>query len=96
MKDTTYTEKRPKDSTNERIKVTITQLSTVHGILQARILDSVAIPFPRQSTQPRDQTQVSCIAGRFFTVWATREATQLSSRFVQLLFNFLKFSTLAL
>ena len=43
--------------------------SSVHGILQARILEWVAIPFFR------DQTQVSCIAGRFFTVWATREGT---------------------
>ena len=47
---------------------------TVHGILQARILALVAFPFSRGSSQPRDQTQVSCIAGRFFTSWATREA----------------------
>ena len=47
---------------------------TVHGILQARILEWVAFPFSRGSSQPRDQTQVSCIAGRFFTSWATREA----------------------
>ena len=40
---------------------------TVHGILQARILDWVAFPFSRGSSQPRDRTQVSCIAGRFFT-----------------------------
>ena len=46
----------------------------VHGILQARILESVAIPFSRGSSQLRDQTQVSHIAGRFFTIWATREA----------------------
>ena len=39
----------------------------VHGILQARILEWVAIPFCRGSSQPRDQTQVSCIAGRLFT-----------------------------
>ena len=45
----------------------------VHGILQARILEWVAFPFSRGSAQPRDQTQVSCIAGRFFTNWATRE-----------------------
>ena len=42
------------------------------GILQTRILESVAIPFSRGSSQPRDQTQVFCIAGRFFTLWATR------------------------
>ena len=47
---------------------------TVHGILQARILERVAFPFSRGSSQPRDQTQVSCITGRFFTSWATREA----------------------
>ena len=48
--------------------------SSVHGILQARILEWVAIPFLRVSSQPRDWTQVSCIAGRFFTIWATKEA----------------------
>ena len=48
--------------------------SSVHGILQARILESVAILFSKGSSQPRDWTQVSCIAGRFFTIWATREA----------------------
>ena len=40
---------------------------TVHGILQARILEWVAFPFPRGSSQPRDQTQVSRTAGGFFT-----------------------------
>ena len=49
---------------------------SVHGILQARILEWVAIPFSRGSYQPRDQTQVSCTAGRFFTIWATREAPE--------------------
>ena len=39
---------------------------TVHGILQTRILEWVAIPFSRGSFQTRDRTQVSCIAGRFF------------------------------
>ena len=37
---------------------------TVHGILQARILEWVALPFSRGCSQPRDRTQVSCIAGR--------------------------------
>ena len=46
----------------------------VHGILQARILEWVAFPFSRGSSQPWDQTQVSCILGRFFTSWATRKA----------------------
>ena len=40
---------------------------TVHGILQARILERVAVPFSRGSSPPRNQTQVSHIAGRFFT-----------------------------
>ena len=47
--------------------------SSVHGILQARILGWVAIPFSRGSSQPRDRTPLSHIAGRFFTVWATWE-----------------------
>ena len=47
---------------------------TVHGILQARILEWVAFPFSRGSSHPRDWTPVSRIAGRFFTFWATREA----------------------
>ena len=46
--------------------------SSVHGILQA-ILKWAAIPFSRGSSWPRNHTQVSCIVGRFFTVWATRE-----------------------
>ena len=50
---------------------------TVPGILQARILEWVAGPFSRGSSQPRDWTQVSHTAGRFFTSWATREAPLL-------------------
>ena len=42
--------------------------SSVNGILQVRILEWVAIPFSRDSSQPKDQTQLSCIAGGFFTV----------------------------
>ena len=49
---------------------------TVHGILQARILEWVAFPFSRGSSQPRDWIQVSRIAGGFFTSWATREAQE--------------------
>ena len=45
----------------------------VLGILQARILEWVAFPFSRGSSQPRDETQVSSTAGRFFTSWTTRE-----------------------
>ena len=48
--------------------------ATVHGILQARKLEWVAFPFSRGSSQHRDWTQVSCIAGKFFTNWAIREA----------------------
>ena len=50
---------------------------SVHGTLQARILEWVAIPFPRASSWPRDWTPVSCITGRFFTVWITREVQLL-------------------
>ena len=48
--------------------------SSIHEILQTRILEWVAISFSRGSSQPRDWTGVSGIAGRFFTVWATRKA----------------------
>ena len=48
--------------------------SSIQGILQARILEWVAISFSRGSPRPRDQTQVSRIAGRCFKLWATREA----------------------
>ena len=51
---------------------------TVHGILQTRILEWVAFPFSRGSSQPRDWTQVSHTAHGFFTSWATKEA-QLSN-----------------
>ena len=48
----------------------------VHGILQARILEWVPFPFSKGSFQPRDRTQVSCIASRFFTSWATSESVK--------------------
>ena len=48
--------------------------SSVHGTLHVRILEWVAILFSRGSSWPRDWAWVSCIAGRFFTIWATREA----------------------
>ena len=48
--------------------------STIHGIFQVRILEWDAISFSRGSSQPRDWTQVSCIANRRFTVWVTSEA----------------------
>ena len=55
--------------------------SSVHGIFQARILEWVAISFSKGSSQPRNQIQVSCIAGRFFLyLWATREAHNHTSK----------------
>ena len=49
--------------------------SSVHKIFQGRILESVAISCSLGSSRPRDQSQVSCTAGRFFTIWVTREAS---------------------
>ena len=67
-----------------KVKVTQSRLTlcnhmdyTIHGILQARILQWVAVPFSRGSSQPRDRTQVSHIAGRFFISWATRETKNI-------------------
>ena len=58
--------------------------SSVHGIFLARILEWVTMPFsggfPDPRIRLRDQTQVFCTAGRFFTVWATREAIQASTQ----------------
>ena len=48
--------------------------SSVLEILQARILEGLAIPFSRGSSRPRDKTQVSRIASRFFTLWVIKEA----------------------
>ena len=45
--------------------------SSIRGILQARILEWAAVSFSRGSSQSRDRTWVSCVAGRFFTIWAT-------------------------
>ena len=52
------------------------QVSCVHRILQAIILEWVAIPFSRRSSWPRDWTRVCCITGRFFTIWATTVSYQ--------------------
>ena len=57
-------------------------VSSVHGILQARILEWVAISFSRGSSWPRNRTLVSCIAGRFLTDWATSEALSTHSLLV--------------
>ena len=53
--------------------------SSVHGILQAKILEWVTIPFSRGSSWPRDRTWVSHVASRFFTVWSTREVSSTLS-----------------
>ena len=71
-----------------KVKVKVTQSCltlcdpmdyTVHWILQATILEWVSFPFSRGSSQPRDRTQVSRIAGGFFPSWATREAQEYCS-----------------
>ena len=59
--------------------------SSLHGILQARVLEWVAISFSTGSSQPRDQTRVSCIPGRRFNLWAT-------SRSLLIIFFILLFS----
>ena len=53
--------------------------SSIHGIFQARILEWIAISFSRGSSQSRDRTRVSCIAGRLLTLWATREMKWVNS-----------------
>ena len=79
--------------TCKNVKVLITQLclslcdpmdcslsgSSVHGILQAGILDWVAISFSKVSSWARDWTWVSCTAGRFFTIWATVQFSSVQS-----------------
>ena len=56
--------------------------SSVQGILQAKILEWVALPFSMRTSQPRDETQVFCIAGRFFMIWATMEAYTIMTQFI--------------
>ena len=57
--------------------------SSIHGVFQARVLEWVAISFSRGSSQPRNWTLVSLIAGRCFTVWATRKASHQFSSVAQ-------------
>ena len=68
--------------------------SSVHGILQARILEWVAIPSSKGSSRPTDRTCSSCVAGRFHTTWATGEAPELSgtSTFIYLFIYFYFFN----
>ena len=74
--------------------------SSVHGILQAKILEWVAISFCQGSSRPRDRTWVSRIAGRLFTIWVTRESqinqnSNLSSLLTSsVTFSFLNFGFL--
>ena len=81
-----------------KVKVKVTQScltlcnpldNTVQGILQARILEWVVVPFSRGTFQPRDWTQVFCIAGGFFTSWATREALIIQNNSSQVNGSFL-------
>ena len=79
---------RPEPRGISKVKVKVAQLcstfcnpmdcsppgSSVHRILQPRILEWVTVPFSMGSSQPRDQTQVSSIAVRFFSIWATSKA----------------------
>ena len=60
------------------------QGSSVHGIFQARVPEWGAISFSRGSSRPRDRTQVSRIAGRHFTIWATREVPRIWNMHVQI------------
>ena len=55
--------------------------SSIHRILQARVLEWLAISFSRGSSWPRDRTQVPHVAGRYFTLWATREVCQIQWKF---------------
>ena len=61
--------------------------SSVHGILQARILEWIANPFSRGSSWLRDHTQVSCIAGRFFTIWATGKTLEFEVAQLELVYH---------
>ena len=57
--------------------------SSVHGIFQARLLEWIAISFSRRSSRPRNRTWVSHIAGRRFTIWATRDASKVMLKIFQ-------------
>ena len=71
--------------------------SSVHGILLARVLEWLAIPFSSRSSQLRDWTLVSHIAGRFFTMWATWEGTHLRTLSIQMKTeSFINFSSVQL
>ena len=69
---------------------------SVHGIFQARVLEWVAISFSRGSSQPRDQTRVSCTAGRRFTIWATVKSIYYLFNYMLLLLLLSRFSRVRL
>ena len=71
-----------------RLFATPWTIHTVHGILQARILEWVAYPFSSRSSRPRNWTWVFCIAGRFFTNWAMREVPRYWRKNVNLYADF--------
>ena len=87
----------------EKVKVLVAQLcltlcdpvdcsppgSSVHVILQTRILEWIAIPFSRGSSLPSNQILVSCIEGKFFTVWATGKSCRDYVLFIFLPFSFI-------
>ena len=68
--------------------------SSIRGILQTRVLEWVAISFSSRSSQPRDQMQVSCIAGRCFTICATREAHMYITNLINIVYLVLKLNNL--
>ena len=79
-------------STHPKVKVAQSCLTLqTHGLYspwdsQARILEWVAFPFSRGSSPPRDWTQVSCITGRFFTRWATKEGQAYTCTYIKKLY----------
>ena len=62
---------------------TVAHQASLHGISQVRILEWVSISFSR-STQPRDQTHISCTAGEFFTIWANKKPSILLCKYIML------------
>ena len=64
----------------ETLRTVALQAPLSMGILQAKILEWVAMPSSRGPSQPKNQTGVSCIIGRFFTFWATRKAQEYWNR----------------
>ena len=63
--------------------------SPVHGIFQAIVLEWIAISFSRGSSQPRDQTRVSHIVDRRFTIWATREVLAMYATILNVILNYI-------